>query len=135
MKEWYRSSHSAYLRTILRLFGWPSANRAGAYLAQNAWLLTRHGDATPALQLCVLKLIERQASTPAERTNLAYLTDHVLLARGEPQMYGTQVTVDDLRGLASPRTLRDPENVDARRRAVGLGPLADYLRGFEPGHR
>ncbi|WP_052351907.1 DUF6624 domain-containing protein [Deinococcus pimensis] len=126
---------TAYLKTILRLFGWPSTNRAGAYLAQNAWLLAQHADATPALQLCVLKLIERQASTPAERTNLAYLTDRVLLARGEPQVYGTQVTVDDVAGKATPRMLRDPANVDARRRAVGLEPLADYLRRFEPGQR
>jgi hypothetical protein len=31
----------------------------------------------------------------ASRTDLAYLTDRVLLAEGEPQEYGTQATARD----------------------------------------
>lgn len=56
--------------------------------------------------------------------DLAYLTDRVLLAEGQPQEYGTQVRD------GRPRELRAPESVDERRAAVGLEPLAAYLEGF-----
>jgi hypothetical protein len=61
----------------------------------------------------------------ASRTDLAYLTDRVLLAEGEPQEYGTQAMVRD--GRYAPRNLRDPGGVDERRASAGLPPLAEYL--------
>jgi hypothetical protein len=64
----------------------------------------------------------------ASQQAVAYLTDRVYLAEGRPQEYGTQVTARD--GQWIPRRLRDHDNVDARRAAVGLEPLADYLTRF-----
>jgi len=46
---------------------------------------------------------------------------------GLPQRYGTQFDWD-ARGEMNPLPIEDPEGVDARRRAVGLPPLADKLR-------
>jgi hypothetical protein len=60
----------------------------------------------------------------ATRTDLAYLTDRVLLAEGQPQEYGTQMSGTE-EGWA-PKNLRDPDNVDARRAAVSLGPVSEY---------
>jgi hypothetical protein len=45
------------------------------------------------------------------------------------RVYGTQLVV--VGGKATPAPIEDEANVDRRRRAVGLPPLADYLRGFE----
>jgi hypothetical protein len=61
-------------------------------------------------------------ATPVE---LAYLTDRVLLAEGQPQEYGTQMSGGQ-DGWA-PRNLRDPDRVDERRAAVGLGPVSEYV--------
>ena len=55
------------------------------------------------------------------QTDLAYLTDRVLLAEGKKQIYGTQVTQVD--GKWAPRELEDEKNVDKRRADVGL-PLS-----------
>ena len=58
--------------------------------------------------------------------DLAYLTDRVLLKEGKQQLYGTQFTSDG--GKWIPRPLEDEPNVDSRRAAVGLPPLAEYAR-------
>jgi len=124
------ATSTAWLIQVLRTFGWPSANRTDSQVAFNAWLLTQHADRTPELQRCVLDLITQQMSTLQERQNFAYLTDRVRLADNQPQVYGTQVSVDEVQNKASPRMLADPANVDRRRAAMGLEPIADYLRLF-----
>ncbi|WP_407572261.1 DUF6624 domain-containing protein [Deinococcus altitudinis] len=124
------ATSTAWLIQVLRTFGWPSANRTDSQLAFNAWLLTQHADRTPKLQHCVLDLITQQMSTLQERQNFAYLTDRVRLADNQPQVYGTQVSVDEVQNKASPRLLADPANVDRRRATMGLQPLAEYLKLF-----
>lgn len=120
-----------WLKEMLRQRGWPSKNRSTPELAFNAWLLTQHADLKPSLQACVLDLIEQQLSSQREAQNLAYLTDRVRLATGQPQLYGTQVMTDDVQGTAFPRMLEDPAHVNERRARIGLEPLEEYLKGFE----
>lgn len=122
---------TVWLKTVLQQRGWPSTNRSDPELAFNAWLLAQHADAAPSLQACVLDLIEQQQSTQREAQNLAYLTDRVRLARGEPQVYGTQVTYDDVQGRATPSVLADPAHVNERRARIGLEPIEEYLKRFE----
>lgn len=123
---------TAWLIQTLSRYGWPSANRADAGLASDAWLLAQHADARPALQACILDLIGQQKSTPRENQNFAYLTDRVRLAQTLPQIYGTQVMYDAVQRRASPRMLEDPDHVNERRAKVGLEPIEDYLKSFEP---
>lgn len=120
-----------WLKEVLRQRGWPSTNRSDPELAFNAWLLTQHADARPPLQECVLDLIGQQLSSQPETQNLAYLTDRVHLANGRPQIYGTQVTYDDVQGRASPRILDDPAHVNERRANIDLEPIEQYLKRFE----
>lgn len=117
---------TAYVKSVLKTFGWPSTNRATAYLSRASWLLVQHADAEPALQACVLDLITAQASTLAEQQDRAYLLDRVRTGRGEPQVYGTQVA-----GPGTPKPIEDAKNVDARRAAIGLEPLKEYLERFK----
>lgn len=65
--------------------------------------------------------------------HVAYLTDRVLVGEGKPQRYGTQLENKD--GNLTPYPLEDPETVDERRRAVGMSPLAEYLKFAEEGQR
>jgi hypothetical protein len=95
--------------------------------AHTAWLLAQHADRDRVFQQRCLALLERAvADGEASPSDLAYLTDRVLLARGEPQLYGTQLTARDWRLV--PCRLRDPATVDERRAALGLETLKDYLR-------
>jgi hypothetical protein len=120
------SDNTAWLMTVTERVGWPGRSLVGEDGAQAAWLLVQHADLNPGFQRRCLELlrhaVERGEASPAD---LAHLTDRVLLASGEPQLYGTQVTVRE--GQYVPARLHDPETVDARRAAVGLGPIAGHL--------
>ncbi|MCD9030278.1 hypothetical protein LDO32_00820 [Luteimonas sp. Y-2-2-4F] len=120
--------NTAWLRRRLAGVGWPGAARVGQDGTRAAWLLVQHADADPAFQREALAAMERAA--PADRpdpAHLAMLTDRVLLAEGRPQRYGSQFeTGED--GAMRLRPVEDEAGLDARRREVGLPPMADYRR-------
>jgi hypothetical protein len=57
---------------------------------------------------------------------VALLIDRIEVKAGRPQIYGTQLSLKDGKLVLDP--LSDSAGVDARRRQMGLGPLAEYLR-------
>lgn len=57
----------------------------------------------------------------ADPQNYAYLYDRVAVAENRPQRFGTQFGPD-----REPRPIEDEANVDARRKAIGLGTMAEY---------
>ena len=61
--------------------------------------------------------------------SVAYLYDRVANAEGRPQKFGTQGNCQP-DGTWAPYPIEDPDEVDARRKAVGLNPLAEYIAGF-----
>jgi hypothetical protein len=90
--------------------------------------LLQHADRDTALQRTALELLERAVSAgDASGRDLAYLTDRVRLAEGRLQVYGTQLDYDSS-GCASPKPSENPGQLDARRAAVGLEPVAAYIR-------
>jgi hypothetical protein len=115
------------LREIVREYGWPGVSLVGEEGAEAAWLLTQHADRQLDFQREVLPLLERAVEAgEAKPAHVAYLTDRIRTAEGRCQWYGTQI--GDVRdGSAIPWPIEDAENVDDRRRAVGLESLADYL--------
>ena len=115
-----------WLKRVVAEHGWPGKSLVGADGAFAAWLLVQHADRDPAFQRQCLELITAAADLgEATRAQLAYLTDRVLLAEGQPQVYGTQAIGRD--GRFAARKLRDPDGVDERRASAGLEPLAAYL--------
>jgi len=118
--------NAAWLEEVIDQVGWPGRSRVGEEGSHAAWLLAQHADRRPALQRRCLQLLEAAvAAGEASAADLAYLTDRVLLASGESQIYGTQFTAQDGRFAAC--RLRDPESVDDRRASAGLEPLQAYL--------
>ncbi|HYD05463.1 MAG TPA: DUF6624 domain-containing protein, partial [Reyranella sp.] len=57
----------------------------------------------------------------------AMLYDRIATTEGRPQRYGTQGTDCADGRYVTPRDVEDPENLDARRSAIGLQPMAQYL--------
>src|SRR5579859_1788714 len=85
-----------WLKQLVAEHGWPGASMVGTDGAHAAWLLAQHADRDPAFQReCLGLLAAAVQAGEATRSELAYLTDRVLLAEGQPQEYGTQVTVRD----------------------------------------
>jgi hypothetical protein len=91
--------------------------------AHAAWCLAQHAD--PDHQSKFLGLLRAAAAAgEASVRDLAYLEDRVRVFGGRPQLYGTQFMYD--KDELKPLPIEDPENLDQRRAAVGLGPFAEH---------
>lgn len=119
-----------WIKHVIATYGWPGKSLVGEDGANAAWLLVQHADADPAFQRHCLDLMTAAVSdAEASPGQLALLTDRVLLAEGQQQLYGSQLRAQG--GTWRPRDLACPEQVDERRAAVGLEPLAQYLQRFD----
>lgn len=121
--------NTARLEKIVDQYGWPLRSQVGDDGANAAWLLVQHADLSPKFQRKCLDLMAHVPSDEISRMDVAYLTDRVLLAEGQKQIYGTQITFAEGKWL--PRPLADAAKVDQRRAEVGLPPLADYIKEIE----
>lgn len=65
-------------------------------------------------------------------TNYASIVDRLLVQQHRFQLYGTQVMVNKITGEAELYPLCDPDNIDLRRKQIGIIlPLVDYLNYFK----
>ena len=120
-----------WLKKVVAEIGWPGRSEVGEDGARAAWLLAQHADRDPVFQReCLDLMTEAAAKGEASTAHLAYLTDRVLLAEGQVQEYGTQVSVRT-DGQVVAQRLRDPRHVDDRRAAASLGPLAEYIADIQ----
>ena len=119
------SAHTGRMRQILREHGWPGRTLVGAEAANAAFLLIQH-TADNELQREGLRLMQAAAPGEVRLPDVAYLTDRVRVRQGLTQLYGSQFSMVDGRWVADP--IEDPARLDERRAAMGLPPMADYVR-------
>ncbi len=132
MEEVHRRN-AQELESIIDQVGWPGKSLVGDEGANAAWLIVQHAIANPELQRrCLPMLREAVAQGEAEPAHVAYLGDRICFFERRPQRYGTQFDWDE-NGQMSPWLIDDPEGVDERRRAVGLGPLAENVEQAHQG--
>jgi Family of unknown function (DUF6624) len=115
-------ANTARMREVVAQYGWPGYALVGVDGAHAAWLLVQHAPAE-FQEECLPLLEDAVCRDDAAPRDLAYLTDRVLMYRGEPQVYGTQYQV--LEGMLTLWTVREPEGLDQRRSALGLPPEAE----------
>ena len=120
--------NAARLAQILDKVGWPGPELVGDEAAHAAWLILQHSIGDPPLQRRGLGLLREAAGRgEAPQVEVAMLEDRIRSLEGRGQLYGTQFDWDE-QGQMSPMPLVDPEGVDERRRAIGLGPLDEDVR-------
>lgn len=112
------------LDDIIQDIGWPSPTQVGTEASDAAWLIVQHAIALPDFQRRILTLVQNTPDVPAWQA--AYLQDRICVFEGRPQIYGTQFDWDDA-GNLSPRPIKNPEGVNARRASVGLGTIEDKI--------
>lgn len=113
------------IRQIDAKQGFPTRVQVGSDGVAAAWLLVQHADSAPAFQAHVLaELRPRVRDGDIQGQPYAMLTDRVLVNQHKPQRYGTQFSA--VKGQLQADPMEDPANVDKRRAAIGLPPMADY---------
>jgi hypothetical protein len=124
------TDNTAWLMTVIDQRGWPRRSDVGEDGATAAWLLAQHAGLDPDFQRRCLPLLEAAvAAGEASARHLAYMTDRVRCAAGQPQLYGTQFwTGPGGTGPLVPQPIEDVEHLDERRAAAGLEPFAEYER-------
>ena len=120
----------AWLEQQLREIGWFGIEKYGANADKNAWLLVQHADRNKPFQRQVLAMLESLPPGKTDPRNLAYLHDRVAMGEGRPQRYGTQGQCQP-DGTWKPNETEDPAGVDARRKALGLAPIAEHALVFK----
>lgn len=115
---------------ILENYGWLGPDVVGGRGSSTIFLVIQHADLPTQVKYLPL-MKDAVKSGKAQGSSLAMLEDRVALGLGKRQIYGSQIGRDVDTKLHYISPLEDPDNVDIRRSAVGLQPLADYVSQWQ----
>ncbi|MEM8682155.1 MAG: DUF6624 domain-containing protein [Pseudomonadota bacterium] len=117
-----------FIKQALESYDWIDIKRFGEAASNQAWLLAQHADTDVAFQADALdRMAAYLDSGGVSKRNYAYLWDRVAVNQGRLQRYGTQPESGCVDGQLTLKPSEDPDNLDARRQAMGMGPVADHL--------
>lgn len=114
---------------VLEKYGWLGKKEVGWMGSQAIFLVVQHAP-LPVQEKYLPMMREAVKAGNAKRSDLALLEDRVLTRTGKKQLYGSQVTRDTATNETHFFPIEDVDNVDIRRAAAGLGPLAEYAKHF-----
>ena len=118
------------VKDIIDKYGWLGEDVIGATGNRALFLVIQHADiVTQEKYLPILR--EAVKNSRATGSQLALLEDRINIRRGRKQIYGSQITQDPVTRKYFLSPLEDPQNVDLRRKEVGLGPLKDYVKQWD----
>jgi hypothetical protein len=80
--------NTKWLKGVVEKHGWPTNTLVGMDGANAGWLLVQHADHDPKFQRRCLDLMVKLPKDEVSQSNLAYLTDRVLLAEGRSNCTG-----------------------------------------------
>ncbi|MBX7078312.1 MAG: hypothetical protein K1X88_03925 [Nannocystaceae bacterium] len=128
--------NAARLREVVAAGGFPGRSRVGEAAAEAAFRIVQHAIGEPAFMRAMLPLLREAAAAGELRpAAVAMLEDRICVFEGRAQRYGTQFDWDEAGTALVPMVgVESPHDVDARRAAVGLPPLA-WRRVPEAGER
>ena len=122
-------NHTTQIKNWFLEYGWLTADAVGEDGATAFFILVQHADQDRVFQRSALeKLNEAVNVGQAKPEFLAFLTDRLKVAKGLPQVYGTQMRV--VGDKFEPFEVEDFENLNARRLKVGLESFEAYLEKF-----
>jgi hypothetical protein len=117
-----------HLKKIIAEHGFPSYELVGKSSSHNFWLMVQHCDFDVKFQKQVLKLMLKEVKKQnASAQAYAFLVDRVRRNSKEPQLYGTQIVVNDVNKGYELQPVEKPEELDKRRQQIGLPPINEYL--------
>jgi hypothetical protein len=122
------SSNMVVLKKLFKEYGFLGFEEVGKQGSNNFWLMMQHCDGDPKFQEEVLSEMKKHIDRKnASSSNYAYLIDRVNINTYKPQVYGTQMKVNNDRSSYEPQSVIDPENLNKRRAEVGLNTIEEYI--------
>lgn len=123
------SSNLVLVCGILDKHGWLSPQKVGMSASQALFLVIQHANLTTQLKyLPLIRTAEKNKEILS--SNLAILEDRVNMRQGLRQMYGSQAVRDAASGTMYFYPIEKPEQLDVRRAAMGLIPMAEYAKAM-----
>jgi len=122
------------IEEIIKEYGWPTYTMVGKVAADGAFMVIQHSN-NQIQKKYLDQLLDAAKRKEASSQSVALLQDRITSEDFHYQIYGTQVfqMKDPATGKLSKYTyypIQDEENVDKRRKEMGLIPLKDYLKMF-----
>jgi hypothetical protein len=117
------------VKKILDEKGWVGKDKVGAQANSALFLVIQHSDLeTQKKYLPMMK--EAVTKGNASSGSLALLIDRIEIRESRKQIYGSQIGTNPHNKALYVLPLIDPDNVDKRRKEVGLGPISDYVKNW-----
>lgn len=113
------------IKAILDNRGWLGANIIGDQGNQTLFLVIQHADKLTR-QKYLPMIREAVKVGKANPADLALMEDRAAMENGKKQIYGSQL-MSDTNGKLFVIPVEDPDNLDKRRKEVGLPPMQEYL--------
>lgn len=116
------------LKEIISKHGFPTRLLVGRDAMRAIFIIIQHADGDKEWQKSQLINIEKAVKQgDMDGQNYAYLYDRIKINSGEKQLYGTQFSkVDMINKTVELADTEDMENLDKRRREIGMMPFAMY---------
>jgi hypothetical protein len=119
-----------YLTGLLGEVGWIDEPRFGADAAHSAYLIAMHTKDFGLMGAAVAELEKETRAKRFDPEQFAGLHDRHRSLTGQLERYGVHVSRDE-KGELVVGPLEAPKRVDEFRKAIGLTPLAEYLRRYK----
>jgi hypothetical protein len=118
----------AYLErsaAILSAMGWPSFSVDGPEASHNVVMIALQSGNLDFQKFALQKILDMPAEE-VDLSQIAFLSDTILLSEGKQQWYGTQYSITP-EGRIIPAPIEDADKVDERRAQLGMETLSEYL--------
>lgn len=113
------------VKNILDQYGWLRPDVIGEQGNTTLFLVIQHAD-LKSQEKYLPMMQEAVKNGKAEGSQLALLIDRVEMYNGRPQIYGSQINMENGKHIIY--KILDEVNVNKRRAAVGLQPLEEYVK-------
>ncbi len=129
-QEIYKENHTInekIIEDILSRYGWPDQELIGEQHNRTICNVIQHSDN----EIRIKYLPMMQQAVKDKKLDPAFLVraeDRIATERGDLQIYGGQMKYYPETKSFNVWPVADPVNIDKRRAAIGLGPIAEHLK-------
>lgn len=130
MQELYKKNHAINekkIRHLLDTYGWPDRVLIGERGSLTISNVIQHSDNDIRIKYLPM-MREAVQENKLHPRFLARAEDRIATERGDLQLYGGQMKYYPETKSFNVWPIYDPQNIDKRRAAIGLGPIAEHLK-------